>query len=417
MSEEARNSEKQSVLYHYAIAVSGFLILFGYGIGYFTIGLYIDPVTETYGFTKGEFGLTIGLLSFFTAAGGMASPLVRARIGFKASMVVGSTLGALALYGMSIAQELYQFHFAASLLGVAGGLTSLIPVSSLITHWFVARRGLVMALVLSGTGLAGVIFSPLVTYLIETFSYKSAFLANAAVVAATLIPIIFLIQEKPQNRGLAPFGAESQSDDHADSATDTGYTLNEARKMRSFYLLAAGIAGYTICINSTLYFIPSMMREAGVDALLVGKVLSLMFLGVSVGKLAMGVINDRFGILVCVVYGTILLVSAMLLSNYFMLEVVLFVFVIAYGLSVSLASFPQTILISKIFGSKHYANIISIVSSIAIFASSVAPFIGGLMRDQLGSYNLLFLIAGAVCILCTSSVYFALRFRPKIAAL
>ena len=415
MPEEMAPYEKQSVLYHYVIAASAFFVLFGYGIGYFTIGLYVDPVTETYGFTKGDFGLTIGLLNFFTAAGGMASPLVRSKIGFKASMAVGSTVGALSLYGMSIAQELYQFHLAASLLGIAGGLTSLIPVSSVITHWFVARRGLAMALVLSGTGLAGVIFSPLITYVIQVFSYRSAFLVNAVVVATTLIPIIFLIQEKPQNRGLVPFGAGSQSKLRANPDTDSGYALNEARKMRSFYLLAAGVAGYVICTNSTLYFIPSMMKEAGVDALLIGKVLSIMFVGVSIGKLAMGVINDKLGILVCVVYGTILFVSAMLLSNFFSAKMVLFVFVISYGLTVTLASFPQTILISTIFGTKDYANIISIISPIAIFTSSVAPYIGGLMRDQLGSYNLLFLFAGCVCILSTISVYLALRFRPMVA--
>lgn len=404
---------KLSTNYHWLIAASASIVLLGQGISFFTIGLYLEPVTNTHGLSKAQFGITMGLLSLFTAIGALIGPLVRERIGFKPTMIFGCALSAVAMFCLSQAGVLYQFHLAAMFIGIGAGLCSSIPASTLVTNWFVVHRGLVTAAVLSGTAVGGSLFNPLITYLIDGYSYHIALQVSATIIALTLLPIMIFIREKPGEMGLTAYGAsiETGSGSEQPGRIVSGAMLADASKTLSFYLLILGCAGNIMCLGATLYYIPSLLADAGIVNLTIGTIMSVTFISVAVGKILMGMVTDRFGIHICISYGSLLFIIAMVLSNFVEHIWVAYLFAGAYGLSAAIGTVPPPLLTSIIFGDRDFATIFSIVSGISIFASAFATYGGGLMRDLMGSYSMLFSTAAIVNVIALVALALALQIK------
>lgn len=411
----ARPQRPQASHQHWLIAGSAAVVLLGQGISFFTIGLYLDPVTTTHGFSKSEFSITMSLLSLFAAIASLVSPPVRALLGFKPTMILGCAMSAGALLCLSLATELYQFHLSAVLLGVGAGFCSLIPASTLVTNWFVSRRGLVMAAVLSATALGGTLFSPLITYLTVQYSYHVAFQASAIAIAFTVLPVIFFVREKPSDLGLLPYGASDEELRTNERKELSGVQFADARKRLSFYMLLLGNTGFIMSFGATLHYIPSLLADAGISPLAIGPLMSFTFISVAVGKIVMGLAHDRYGVGFCVGYASVLFLIAMILSGFVNQVWIAYVFALVFGLSMSLGTVPPPLLTSRIFGDKDYITIYSIVSGVAIVASAIATYGGGLMRDALGSYSLVFLTAAVVSIAALAAIAIALRFRPMPA--
>lgn len=85
--------------------------------------------------------------------------------------------------------------------------TTIIPVIILIRNWFIEKRGLALSLAFSGLGLGGVVFSQLVTFLINSFNYQIAYIVYGVLMILIGLPVIlFLIKVNPQDIGLTPYG-------------------------------------------------------------------------------------------------------------------------------------------------------------------------------------------------------------------
>jgi MFS family permease len=89
------------------------------------------------------------------------------RLADRFGVAVPVALGAVALglgYGVSaLAANLWQFALVQGLLiGFLGSSATFSPLIADITHWFVRRRGLAVAICASGNYLAGTLWPPLV---------------------------------------------------------------------------------------------------------------------------------------------------------------------------------------------------------------------------------------------------------------
>ena len=104
------------------------------------------------------------------------------------------------------------------LAGVSYGLGAMLPASILMLRWFLSRRGTDIGICAAGTGISAVVFSPILSALIERFSENPAFdsaetllelgTGEALVSLLAAIAVFLLIRETPEACGLVPYGTQ-----------------------------------------------------------------------------------------------------------------------------------------------------------------------------------------------------------------
>lgn len=97
------------------------------------------------------------------------------------------------------------------LAGVSYGLGAMLPASILMLRWFSSRRGTAIGICAAGTGISAVVFSSILSALIERFSLRACFYFEVLVSLLAAIAVFLLIWETPEACGLAPYGTREEA--------------------------------------------------------------------------------------------------------------------------------------------------------------------------------------------------------------
>src|SRR4029077_19745596 len=134
-----------------------------------------------------------------------------ATFGSRVMLVVGGVLmpAGLALFANSTGNA--TFYIAGALLGFGYGMSIALVPPVLINAWFIARRGLVLGIVLAGTGVGGLIWASIGPRLAQSsVGWAGVVWSMAVAMAACMIaPALFLIRNKPADVGRVPYGADT----------------------------------------------------------------------------------------------------------------------------------------------------------------------------------------------------------------
>ena len=102
---------------------------------------------------------------------------------------------------VSVIGSLVIGHVADKVSGRVLGSLTVIATSAVLA----AKRGLAISIALSGSGFGGAILSPIVSSLIVSVGWRSAFLVLAAVCMVAALPITaYSFRTKPSEIGLKP---------------------------------------------------------------------------------------------------------------------------------------------------------------------------------------------------------------------
>src|SRR2546425_93790 len=119
-------------------------------------------------------------------------------------------------------------------------------------NWFVRRRGLAIGIAFSGVGVGAIIILPWLQRLIAGAGWRTACLAMAALVVATLAPLNLLTRRRPEDVGLLPDGDIAPTDTtrgrHLSNVVDddwasVDWTLARAMRTGRFWWVVAGFVG------------------------------------------------------------------------------------------------------------------------------------------------------------------------------
>ena len=162
--------------------------------------IYLIPVTEDMGISRTEFSLIATILQ---ALGIFLSPIVSKKLagGDLRKIMSFSVLGfALSYASYSLAQNVMHLYISGFFVGIFYFSATIIPSSIIITNWFVRQRGMAMSLTMAGIGVGGFIYSPLVTYLLGQYGWRSTYQIMAVVVMCTAFPVAtFLLRKLPDD--------------------------------------------------------------------------------------------------------------------------------------------------------------------------------------------------------------------------
>ena len=133
------------------------------------------------------------------------------KLGYRAGLTLAVLLGVGSFVLFAEARTLPGYYLAGMLAGVSHGLGAMLPASILMLRWFSSRRGTAIGICAAGTGISAVVFSPILSALIELFSLRVCFYFEALVSLLAAGLVFLLIRESPEACGLAPYGTREEA--------------------------------------------------------------------------------------------------------------------------------------------------------------------------------------------------------------
>ena len=133
------------------------------------------------------------------------------KLGYRAGLTLAVLLGVGSFVLFAEARTLPVYYLAGMLAGVSHGLGAMLPASILMLRWFSSRRGTAIGICAAGTGISAVVFSPILSALIERFSLRVCFYFEALVSLLAAGLVFLLIRESPEACGLAPYGTREEA--------------------------------------------------------------------------------------------------------------------------------------------------------------------------------------------------------------
>lgn len=351
---------------------------------------FLIQVTKEMGISRSSFTLANTIL---LGLGIFLSPIVSKKLakGNMRKIQSISILGFLIAYGSySFAKNVYHLYILAFFVGVFYLNATLIPVSMMITNWFVKKRGLAMSMAMAGIGIGGFIFSPVVTYFLNTYGWRVTYRLMALIVLLLALPTaLFVLRKNPEEMGLKAYGAdEAQSTSKKTAKAVSCVTLSvpQSKTKLFFLLMLAGMFTNGIINSGSLGQFPPAMEEMH-GAAVQATIISLYSLIGIFGKLILGWINDKFGIVTSITFGCV----TFGLSFVFMLMgsniVMLYTMAFFYGMGNAIGTVIPPLITSTIFGSEKYGEAYGITNSASQIGLSVGSLFIASIYDIAGSYS------------------------------
>ncbi len=358
-------------------------------VTFYTQGLFVDPVTAEFGWTRGQFfnGFTILMVT-----GLVTAPIA----GTYVDKLGARLVGIIGLVGHAVGYFLISFNNGSVLFWnlsffllaffAAGSLP--ITWTSIINSWFTKYRGLAIGITMAGSGLLAFIAPPVVELLISEVGWRGAY--RALGVGATLIslPVVFFwLRER------------DVSDDHEqfEDNEQWGITRPEAMRTYKFWALGFALMFMALVIGGLIPNFVPIVTESGISRLEAAGIASMMGLAIMAGRLSVGYLVDRFWApAVSAVVFLMPIISLLLLSMVTITKPVAVLAAVTLGLAAGASLDLLAYLTSKYFGTLHYGAVFGAIFAFFTLASGIAPNLYGRTYDVVGSYAPILLASSSI---------------------
>ncbi len=351
---------------------------------------FLIQVTTDMGISRSAFTLANTILQ---GLGIFISPFVSKKLatGNMKKIQSISVIGfAVSYASYALAQSAFHLYISAFFVGIFFLNSTMIPVSMMVTNWFVKKRGLAMSIAMAGIGLGGTIFSPLLTILLNNYGWRKTYVIMALIILVVALPTsLFILKKRPEDMGLKPYGADEQqtaAKKVQKVIPSVTLSVKDSRKHLFFWLLLVGMLANGLINTGSLGHFPPAMEELHGAALQATIISMYSMIGIG-GKLLLGWLNDKFGIVVSTGFG-----CAMFgLSFIFMLMGenvnMLYMMAIVFGLGNGIGTVMPPLITSDVFGAEKYGEAYGIANSVTQIGLSFGSLMVAGMYDMNQSYQ------------------------------
>ena len=156
--------------------------------------LVLEPAAAEFGTGRGAGSMPYTLFMIGFAFGGVMMGRISDRFGIVAPALLASLCLPAGLLFAARATELWHFSVSLGVLcGLLGMAGTFAPVASDISHWFTARRGLAVGIVISGTYVAGAVWPPVLQHFIDAHGWRATFHGLGNLTLLTMLPLSFVL--------------------------------------------------------------------------------------------------------------------------------------------------------------------------------------------------------------------------------
>jgi MFS transporter, OFA family, oxalate/formate antiporter len=386
------------IFYGWWIVGLGFLAQFiGIGVSAYATSIFFQFMFSDLKWSRGDLALsmTIGLI-----LAAIASPFVGAivdRHGAGRIMAIGALTTGICLMLLGCVHELWQAFIIFSLLSLCRIGFVAIPGTTMVSNWFVKKRGRALGIMTAGQGMGGLILSPLTIFFISASGWRMAWVYIGILTMIVMIPsALLLAKPKPEVMGLIADGVSpgktGSTSDKKDNMhivpEDRTFTLKNILKMPAFWLIALLYPLYMFGHVSIMQHDYSLFTDKGIPAMTAGTMIGILGFFSFNGKIVLGYLSDKISL-------RYVMMIALGLSSASMLFLILaepisgaWMFIIFWGFWECGIMALQPILIANTFNRAIVGKMLGIFSMFTVVPQIIGPSLTGYIFDVTGSYNL-----------------------------
>ncbi len=375
-------------------------------VGMWAVIVVMPAIEAEFGTTRAEASLPYTLCMIGFALGNLVMGRVLDRFGITRALMAASVIISLGFALSAVSGSVALLSAFHLLLGF-GSATFFGPLIADISHWFMARRGIAVAVAASGNYLAGAIWPILLAGILAETGWRAAYFVIAATVVTLVVPASLLLRRRVPHE--------------ASMRAETAATLNARRtdlSPRALQWLLA-LAGVACCVAMSMpqVHIVSFCVDLGYGPAVGSQMLSLMLLGGVGSRLISGFLADRFGGVKTLLLGSTLQMLALCLYLPTTGLTSLYLVSLIFGLSQGGIVPAYAIIVREYLPAREAGARVGLVMMATIVGMALGGWMSGLIYDLTGSYQAAFLNGIGWNLLNMGIIAgILLRSRPKTVA-
>jgi MFS family permease len=410
-----RAAEPQDIESPYAwmrLAVSLLLMTIG-GSGMYSVTVVLPRIQSEFAVDRGDASLPYTLTMIGFGIGG----ILMGRLSDRFGVIVPVLLGALGLGAGFIAAgsaaSLWQFSLAQGLLvGLLGTSATFAPLVADTSQWFDRRRGIAVAVCMSGNYVAGAVWPPVMQHFIDTVGWRATYVGMGVFCFLAILPLALVLRRRPPAQAQPALAATATA--AAVAGKESPLVLGMSAGAAQGLLCVAGVA-CCVAMSMPQVHIVAYCGDLGFGAARGAEMLSVMLgMGV-VSRLVSGWISDRIGGLRTLLLGSLLQGVALLLFLPFDGLVSLYVVSALFGLFQGGIVPAYALIVREYFSPREAGARVGTVLMATLFGMALGGWMSGAVFDLTGSYRAAFLNGIGWNLLNVSIVAFLL-YRSRLGA-
>lgn len=374
-------------------------------VGMWAVIVIMPAVEVEFGATRASASVPYTLTMIGFALGNMLIGRLVDRLGVTLALNGAAIAIAAGFVLSTFAPSIWALSLAHLLLGL-GTAVGFGPLIADISHWFLKRRGIAVALVASGNYLSGAIWPTVLSDMLADSGWRQVYLMLAVLSVIIIPPLSLLLRRRVPDaaHGLA----EAASALRARSVGISPRALQ--------YLL--GLAGIGCCVAMSMpqVHIVAYCVGLGYGPAVGAEMLSLMLLGGVVSRIISGLVADRLGGVMTLLIGSVLQCLALFLYLPWDGMVSLYAISLMFGLAQGGIVPSYALVVREYMPAKEAGQRVGFVMMMTILGMALGGWMSGWIYDVSGSYQMAF-VNGIVWNGLNIAIMFWLlaRGRPRTA--
>jgi MFS family permease len=393
-----------SVFYGWwVVAGFSFMTFISTGIRH-AVGPFLKPIVADLGLDRASFSLVIAVSLFLYGVFGPLVGLALDRFGARLTASVGTILLVGSLVLTAQVRTFWEFAIVYGvILPIGLAVTGPVMASGVVARWFNKRRGTALSLLGSASMTGMSLLVPLVTWLILTGGWRTAYVAIAGLVLVAILPVaLWVIRESPEQMGLTPDGVPLDAKTAA--ASRERVTATTAMQTLAFWQLAGSFftCGFSMSLLSA-HGIP-MLTDHGYTPMFASWAFGVLG-GSAIGcTVLLGTLSDRFGrrpVLAGIYAGRVLIISGFFLIRDNPAAIIMVA--VLGGITMAGTGSMTSALTADIWGRFSVSPVLGVIFLVHQTGAAIGSSLAGALFEATGGYGAAFAVA-CVFLMCAAVV-------------
>ena len=400
------------------VAVSGFIMVITAVPVFQASAVWAVALESQFGWTRTQLGLA---LSFTRVEGSLTGPIAGYlvdRMGTRFMVFTGLLVLTVGFFLFSQVQNLWMFYLAYFVMSVGQGQAGWLTVMTLLNHWFVRHRGLAMGLAMVGMGIGTLVLVPVIAWLIDPDADRLGWrrtleiLAVVSLVSAIVLPKV--VRNKPEDVGQHPDGVPSvvAASVNENSGPELELTIGQALRTQAFWCISFGHGLGSMVVLAIMSHLGLLLRDMGYGVQTAGWVIMVQTAVAIVFQFFGGWIGDRIPKNVALFIFTAIQGLGVVLLTLGPEMINFYAFAVLFGIGFGGRTPLTTAIRGDYFGRASFGKILGISTVPMNVLLLIAAPMAGFMRDELGDYDMAFLVLAGLNM--AGAVLFLIARRPKL---
>jgi len=362
--------------------VTSLLLLTIGGSGMYASIVVLTPVIAEFGLSRSAASLPYFSAMIGFGLGGIMMGRLSDRYGVMLPVLAGGVgLAGGYFLAASTTSPLVFFIAHGLLIGFFGMSPSFAPLVADISHWFERRRGLAVAIVISGSYLAGAVWPPIIQYGFDQIGWRQTYWGLGIFCVVSNLVLAPLLYRRP------PAAASAET---GNAARHSGRPLGFGPGALQCLLCTAGVACCAAMAMPQVH-IMALAGDLGHAAARGAEMLALMLACGIVSRLTSGWISDRIGGLRTLLLGSGMQAVALVLFMPVDSLTGLYVMSALFGLTQGGIVPSYAIIIRSYFRPGEAGWRIATVMLATMIGMAFGGWMAGMLYDLTGSYDAAFI--------------------------